>query len=264
MAAIHSASRRNWSERELEILCSNYGLLPPEQIAKEISRRCGTRRSRVSVLIMANRHGVDSRFAPGLFSVREVALDLSITRNIIYGCINRGKIKATGDGKNRFLDVAAVETLRKLYPPPPKRHTTRQELMRRLGYSCCHSCRLLDCGIIKGVKRGAVWYVDADHLDEFEAEMRRSGCTRLSLSGSEPMKRHRARCKNYYPGRKERRRVARSTTWMTFTEAQTALSVPRKVLKAKLESGEIPGRRENDLWLVLRSHVESLLQKGES
>jgi hypothetical protein len=247
-----------WTPEETADLARLFAISRPENIARALKKKTGVDRTPTAIQVKANKIGLDTSRSTGLYNVREAAEKVGVSVHVIYEAIERGVVEPIGKRKALFLRPSAIKKLRAIYPPPPRRWISRQEMMRRLGYGEAHACRLLINGAIKGVKRGGRWYVDALYVERMEQELLKSGAIRLDLKGCRGFDRERVRCKDYQRTRTANRRQARLTTWMTCNEAQRALGTTRKDLRARLAAGEIPGRIENDCWLVLRSYVEEV------
>jgi hypothetical protein len=191
------SGRMEWTQAEENILSDLYPLMPLRDVPAALAKRTGRLRTAESIQCKASRMNLDYRQADGLFSLQQAADAAEVSIGVVWYAIHSSKVQTVGKGKARFLRVKQVERLMEIYPPSPGKWVTRGELMRRLGYGEAHSSRLLRAGVIRGIRSGGRWLVDADHLDEVEREMRQSGVTRLDLSTYPTFDEMRRECREY-------------------------------------------------------------------
>jgi hypothetical protein len=251
---------RNWSKAEEDILFDMYGAVLPAAIQRALFKQTGTARARNAIIMHAGKLGIDHRTNQAEMTIPDAAKLLDVTRDVIYELIRRGFIKPGGRGKCHLLSDNDVEFLKDVFPPAPARCMTAPEAMARLGYGTTHMSRLLQAGAIRAVKRGHRWYVDADHVDELAAAMKKSGAVSVSWGDLPRLQMEREKFKQQVPKRRERRQEARRTAWYTKADARRVLAVGREEMTRLLELGIVRGRRENDLWLAERAHVDELAQ----
>jgi hypothetical protein len=99
--------------------------------------------------------------------------------------------------------------MRRLFSQKPARSMSKQQAMAVLGYSETHFSRLLNGGVIRGVRIAKLWYVDADHVEQIAREMKRNGTIRMDLSAAPGMDKERSRGRAYYHNSGKARRAAR-------------------------------------------------------
>lgn len=254
-----AAGKRDWTDAEEALIEQYYGAVKPAELQRRILKATGSPRSRNAVIVHAGHMNLDYRTNQDGITIADAARELGLGRHHIDRLVRSGLIKSFGRGKVRLMPLAALARIREIYPPLPARALTKTQAMRKMGYCESHFTRLLIAGAIRGVRHGERWYVDADHIDEMVAEMKKSGDTRRQWKDVPHLEAERARARLYSrTRRKELRAEARTTTWCTFTEAERLLGTTRDSLRRALENGLIRGRRENDLWLVERAHVLEL------
>lgn len=257
-----AAPKRTWTQAEDDIILDFWGLEKPETLQKRILKETGRPRSIDAVMVRGHTLGLDYRTAQGYFSIADAARELGIKPWPLYHRINAGTLKTLGRGKCRFIPEEEMARLRKEFPPPPARSMSRSEAMRALGYGEGHMSRLLIAGAVRAVKRGERWYVDADHVQELVEEFKRTGATRHDWGQLPHLEDHRSRARDYYhERRRQRRHEDRALRYYTKNEARKVLGVGRDEMTRLLEEGIVRGKRENDLWLAERAHVDELARQ---
>ncbi|MBT9547662.1 MAG: hypothetical protein IV090_19880 [Candidatus Sericytochromatia bacterium] len=255
-----------WTHVEKEFLIDNYGKYSPAQLAKKLFELTGICRSKNAVVITAGRMGLDHRRVTEAITIQDAAELSNTTVHIVRHAIKQGVIKPKKTtGRCVLLDVSELDKLEAKYPSVPPGYTmTKQQLMAKLGYGETQATRLLKGGVIRGIKRGDRWHVDANHVEEWVQKMREEGLTRLDLSGFQTsyLQSEREKMRAYaLKERKKRRRKDRRTTFCTQSEAAKLLNLSLKQTKTLLQSGVLEGKQENGLWLAKRKAVRKYGRK---
>ncbi len=257
-----AAPKRNWTAAEDDVLFDWYGLEKPAALQRRILRETGSPRSIAAIIVRAGALNLDHRTASGYLTVKEAAAELGISVHVIHHRVRTGSIKYKGRGKAGLLSDETMEQLRKEFPPAPAKSMSKTQAMRALGYSETHFTRLLVAGVIRGVRRGERWYVDAEHVEQLVAEFKREGVTRREWGDLPHLEAERAKARAYSIGkRRQRRHEDRAIRYYTQSEARRVLGIGRDEMRRLLEAGAVRGKRENGLWLAERAHVDELAQQ---
>lgn len=241
------AKRHNWTRAEDDVLETWYGLITAEQIARRVTKVSGIERTKNAVVCRAGALRLDYRTAQDGISVADAARELAISPHVLYPMIAAGKVKVRGRGHCRLISFEGLEQLRAIFPQPPERSTTVTKARKRLGYSDVHFLRLLHAGVIRAVKRGSRWYVDADQVEKLAKEMRQSGRVRLDLSSVRALDEERAKTRAYGIEIRNKRR-ALVNAGVEAAELDELMQLPVEELERRLEETRA---RRSLLWKQL-------------
>lgn len=240
--------RRPWTRLEDDILEEQYGKLTAEAIGRRLEQATGHPRSAACVVQRAGKLNIDHRTNQAGVTLTDAARDIGVSNGILYNLVDTGKLKTFGQGKVCLITYEDLERIRALYPPAPASWMTSPEARRKLGYGSTQWCRLLRAGVIKAVKRGHLWYVDAAHVEQLAGEMKRKGLVNLDLGKVRALDAERAKVREYGLTVRNPRRAKQNRQIAAEAMAQST-GLSRAEVEAQLEAKD----RKRELVRTLRA-----------
>lgn len=172
-------SKHKWTDRQKEWLKKWYVHFGYNRVADEFNRCFKLNLSRSAVTSMAYLLGLQGQEHTD-FTLAEVCDMLGCCQASLRMRIKRGTVKAKKVLGDWVIDAEELAKLAEYHrKDTPWRAISSGQAAQRLGYTVAAFNMLIHRGSISAVRRGKIWMVRLDEIEQAEKYMQRTGHTRV-------------------------------------------------------------------------------------
>jgi excisionase family DNA binding protein len=150
---------KKWSDEALEILCSRYGELSPEGIAKVILMRTGISFNPAGIYRKASLLGLKASENQGRLTIAEMARQANIGKGALKLFMKKHGLVTQNRLRHRFIAEEDVEFIMQAFAPRHDNYLSVEETAKSLRVTKSTVRQLTTQGKLVGIFKGRLLYI---------------------------------------------------------------------------------------------------------